>query len=397
MSFDKPGNPLDHHPTWKHVACPSCGKPARRETDTFDTFFESSWYFARFTSPRSDQAFDRAAVDYWLPVDQYVGGIEHAILHLLYARFFMRALKKCGYTEIEEPFTGLLTQGMVCHETYKDSSGAWLFPGDVRKTDGGGYVTVADGSPVTVGRSEKMSKSKKNVVDTKDIIDAYGADATRLFVVSDSPPERDLEWTEAGIDGAWRFVNRLWRMVDEPTADAPLAAPGTARPADLSPASTAVWREIHKAIRDVTDSFEGFQFNKAVARIRELTNSLGELKGDAADAQWVRREGLTVLTQLIAPVMPHLAEEMWQRLGQAGLVVRQPWPVADASMLVEDSVTIAIQVNGKLRATLDLPRDLDKAEAERIALAEPNVQKLLNGASPKKVIVVPNRIINVVA
>lgn len=394
VSFDKPGNPLDHHPTWKNVDCPCCGKPARRETDTFDTFFESSWYFARFTSPnRDDVAFDRAAADYWMAVDQYIGGIEHAVLHLLYSRFFTRALRQCGYLSVKEPFAGLLTQGMVCHETYKDEAGAWLYPDEVAKGDGNALVHAQTGKPVTLGRSEKMSKSKRNVVDPAHIIATYGADTARLFMLSDSPPERDLEWTEAGIDGAWRYVNRLWRLVAANVEALP--APGTAMPA-IGDAAAKLRRHTHKTIAAIGDDLDRFHFNKAVARIRELTNALGDFTPADAGDWWTLREGLEAATLLVSPMMPHLAEEMWEALGHATAVVDTPWPVAEPSLLVEDSVTVAVQVNGKLRATVELPKDCDSKLAEETALAQPTVIAAMSGKPPRKVVVVPNRIVNVV-
>ncbi|WP_142849194.1 leucine--tRNA ligase [Telmatospirillum sp. J64-1] len=394
VSFDKPGNPLDHHPTWKHVSCPKCGKAARRETDTFDTFFESSWYFARFTSPVEDKGFTQEAANKWLPVDQYIGGIEHAVLHLLYSRFFTRALKRCGYLNVEEPFAGLLTQGMICHETYKDQDGKWLFPDEVTRDAEGHPVHAASGQPVTIGRSEKMSKSKKNVVDPAHIIDTYGADTARLFMLSDSPPERDLDWTEAGIDGAWRYVNRLWRMVAQPSLELPPV--GSVQPASLGKAADKVHRLSHKATVAVAEDLERFHFNKAVARIRELTNALGELPQDEDGAAWVLREGLETVVRLIGPMMPHLAEELWSMLGHQTLLAQTPWPEADPALLVEDSVTIAVQVNGKLRGTIDLPKDVDQKTAQDAALALPAVQSVIEGKTLRKVVVVPNRIVNVV-
>jgi len=391
VSFDKPGNPLDHHPTWKHVACPTCGAAARRETDTFDTFFESSWYFARFCSPgRDDVPFDRAAAAHWLPVDQYIGGIEHAVLHLLYSRFFTRAMKDCGYLDVAEPFAGLLTQGMVCHETFKSADGAWLYPDEVVKNDDGSLVHVTTGAPVSPGRSEKMSKSKRNVVDPANIIATYGADTARLFMLSDSPPERDLEWTEAGVDGAWRYVNRLWRMVAAPAVDLPPV--GTPMP-ELSPEAAKLRRLIHRTIANVGEDLERFHFNKAVARVREMTNALAE---PPADGGWVLREGLEAAALLIGPMMPHLAEEMWQDLGHAGPLAETAWPAADPALLVEDTVTVAVQVNGKLRATIDLPKDADPGLAEQTALAQPPVIAAMSGKPPRKVVVVANRIVNVV-
>jgi len=395
VSFEVPGNPLDHHPTWKHVACPSCGGPARRETDTLDVFFDSSWYFLRFCSPRAPVAFERQAVDYWMPVDQYIGGVEHAVLHLLYSRFFTRALKRCGYpVDRDEPFAGLFTQGMVCHQTYQDEAGDWLFPEEVETDAGGGFVDAA-GRPVTAGRHEKMSKSKKNVVGLDAIVDTYGADTARLYLLSDSPPERDLEWTETGIEGIWRYVNRLWRMVSEPSVALP--PPGSAVPATLSPPVAAIRRATHKTIAAVTDDLDKFRFNRAVARIRELTNALDELPAGEPGSPEVLREGLETLTRLIGPMMPHLAEAMWQELGGIGLLAEQPWPQFDPDLTRDEQVTLAIQVNGKLRATLEVPRDTAADTVEHAALALPQIARWLDGQLPRKVIVVPNRIVNIVA
>jgi leucyl-tRNA synthetase len=394
VSFDQPGNPLDHHPTWKHVACPSCGATARRETDTFDTFFESSWYYARFCSPdRTDVPFDHAAADHWLPVDQYIGGIEHAVLHLLYSRFFTRAMRECGYCDVKEPFAGLLTQGMVCHETYKNAEGGWLYPDEVVKNADGSLTRAGTSEPATLGRSEKMSKSKRNVVDPAHIIATYGADTARLFMLSDSPPERDLEWTDSGIDGAWRYVNRLWRMVAQPPVDLP--PPGAPMP-ELAPEIAKIRRLIHKTIALVGSDLERFQFNKAVARIREMTNALGDLPATGAGSGWVLREGLESAARLIGPLMPHLAEEMWQELGGAEVLAATAWPDHDPTLLVEDTVTVAIQVNGKLRATIELPKDADPKLAEDTALAQPAVISAMSGKPVRKIVVVPNRIVNVV-
>jgi leucyl-tRNA synthetase len=394
VSFDEPGNPLDRHPTWKHVACPTCHGPATRETDTLDTFFDSSWYFLRFCSARAPIAFDRAAAEYWMPVDQYIGGVEHAVLHLLYSRFFTRALKRCGYIDLDEPFAGLFTQGMVLHQTYQNSAGEWVFPKEVTE-DGSGRLVDSTGQPVTIGRLEKMSKSKKNVVDLDDIVDTYGADTARLYLMSDSPPERDLEWTDAGIEGSWRYVNRLWRLVSE--RDAPLPPPASAIPEQISPALDAIRRLIHKTIAAVTDDLDKFRFNRAVARIRELTNALEDLPAGDPGAGSVLREGLDTAVRLIGPMMPHLAEEMWQTLGHAELLADTPWPKADPDLARDEQVTIAVQVNGKLRATLDLPRDAATREVEEAALALPQVTRFLEGRTPKKIVVVPNRIVSVVA
>ncbi len=384
VSFDKPGNPLEHHPAWKNVDCPTCGKAARRETDTFDTFFESSWYFARFCSPRSEEALDHKAVDYWMPVDQYIGGIEHAVLHLLYSRFFTRALKQCGYLGVKEPFAGLMTQGMICHETYRDEDGNWLLPEEALKA----------GDKITVGRSEKMSKSKRNVVDPEEIINNYGADTARLFMLSDSPPDRDLDWTDSGIDGAWRYVNRLWRMISEPkTALADIAAP---RPEQLSPTADAAYRDIHKTVAAVSGDLDRFHFNKAVARIRELTNTLDALDGRDAGVDWVLRQGFETVVRLIGPMMPHLGEELWQHLGHKVMLTETAWPDVDETLLVEDTATVAVQVNGKLRGTVDLPKGMKGKEAQDAALNLPRVIDSIGDKPVRKVIVVPDRIINVV-
>ncbi len=401
VDFERPGNPLDRHPSWKHVSCPSCGAGALRETDTFDTFVESSWYFARFCAPGAATPVERAAVDYWLPVDQYIGGIEHAILHLLYARFFTRAMRRAGYLGIDEPFTGLFAQGMVCHETYRtEAGGVWVPPGELTRAADGGLCWSASGEPVVTGRSEKMSKSKKNTVDPEEIIAGYGADTARWFMLSDSPPERDLDWTEAGIAGAWRFVNRLWRIVSEGAAALP--APGTPMPPGLGKQAMALRQRAHRTIAAVTEDLEQFHFNRAVARIYELANALGEAAspdpvggpnfGDAV----VRREALETLAKLIGPMMPHLAEELWRALGHHGLLAEEPWPEADPALTAEDSVTVAVQVLGKLRATAELPRDAPEDEAVARARDIPAVAALLKGKTIRKTVFVANRVINFV-
>ncbi|HYL32162.1 MAG TPA: leucine--tRNA ligase [Stellaceae bacterium] len=390
VTFDQPGNPLDRHPTWKQVACPRCGAKARRETDTFDTFFESSWYFARFCSPRAATAFEPKDIAYWMPVDQYIGGIEHAVLHLLYSRFFTRALERCGYLALKEPFAGLFTQGMVCHETFQDIAGNWLFPEEVRRGDNGAWHD-AKGHKVTVGRMEKMSKSKKNVVGLETIVDAYGADTARLYLLSDSPPERDLEWTDAGIEGAWRYANRLWRLVAE--RDKPLPPSGTRISMSIAAGDQDLRRVTHQTVALVTDDLDKFRFNRAVARIRELTNAI-EARPEADAA--VVREALEAAVRLIGPMMPHLAEALWQALGHQRLLADESWPKADAALATAETVTLAVQVNGKLRGTVEVPRDVAEADARQAALALPNVITALGGKTPRKTIVVPNRIVNVV-
>ncbi len=377
VTFDVPGNPLDRHPTWKHVDCPSCGKAAVRETDTLDTFVDSSWYFIRFASQPKDKPFDKPVAESWLPVGQYIGGVEHAILHLLYARFWTRALQRIGRLDIAEPFASLFTQGMVTHETYKNADGHWVEPSMVEKR-GDQLVEVATGQPVHVGRTEKMSKSKKNVVDPTSIIEQYGADAARWFMLSDSPPERDLAWSEAGIEGAWRFVQRVWRLVDGSQA-----AGGD---------DPELKRTLHKAIAGITADIDALRFNKAVARLYELATAIEKAAPSAA-----RHEAVVRLVQLVAPMMPHLAEEAWAHLGQSGLVADAAWPKADPALLVEDSVTVAVQVNGKLRDTIELPKGMARDAVEAQVLSLEKVQRALEGKSPKKVIVVPDRLVNLVA
>ena len=391
VDFDQPGNPLDRHPSWKHVNCPNCGAAAERETDTLDTFVESSWYFSRFCSPRAGEPVDTAAIKYWMPVDQYIGGIEHAILHLLYARFFTRAMKKCGYLDIDEPFAGLFTQGMVCHETYRGENGEWLMPTQIESGEAEGLKRIDDGSAVQVGRSEKMSKSKKNVVDPEDIIETYGADTARWFMLSDSPPERDLEWTDSGIAGSWRFVNKLWRLVAENANDEKVSEPET-----FEKELRAVRQQVHQTIDGVTKDLEGFHFNRSVARIYELVNTLFDLKGTEAAERWVRREGLEVMVRLIGPMMPHLAEELWQQLGNETPLFETPWPQPDETLMVQETVTIAVQIKGKLKATIEVAHDVDQEAAEAAALAEPAVAAALEGKTVNRIIYVPGKIINVV-
>lgn len=395
VDFSKPGNPLDRHPTWKHVDCPKCGRPARRETDTFDTFVESSWYFARYCSPDAeDVPFRRQDVDYWLPVDQYIGGIEHAVLHLLYSRFFTRALRDCGYLDLDEPFAGLFTQGMVTHLTFRDERGRWLQPHEVKRDERGEWVTL-DGRPAIPGRVEKMSKSKKNVVDPQGIIEGYGADTARLFMLSDSPPERDLEWTEAGIDGAFRYINRLWRLVDERL---PLLAPaGSPLPEPANEAETALKRLTHRTIRRVGDALERFHFNKAVALVREFTNGIEAFRPETPSGRALLREALETLVCLIEPMVPHLAEELWEKLGHSRILAETPWPEADPAWTVEETVRIAVQVNGRRRAEIEVAADASEEEIRERALAEPAVRRALDGSEPRRVIVVPGRIVNVVA
>jgi len=402
VAFDRPGNPLDRHPTWKNVPCPQCGKPARRETDTMDTFVDSSWYFARFTDPWNETApTDRAAVDGWLPVDQYIGGIEHAILHLLYSRFFTRAMKKTGHIGLDEPFAGLFTQGMVVHETYRGPNGEWVTPAEVTiETEGDTRVAklAQSGAPVEIGPIEKMSKSKKNTIDPDDIIGTYGADVARWFMLSDSPPERDVEWTERGVQGAWRFTNRLWRLIGE-ASDIAANAP-TERPAQFGEMAATLRKASHGALSKVSEAIEALHFNVAVAHIYEFANALGSAvakPADTDDFRWALREAAGIMVHLFQPMMPHLAEECWAMLGHGTLLADEPWPTLEPDLLVENTLTLPVQINGKKRADITIARDADKSEIEAAVLALDAIQKALDGKSPKKVIVVPQRIVNVVA
>jgi leucyl-tRNA synthetase len=415
VTFDRPGNPLDRHPTWKHVKCPRCGKDATRETDTTDTFVDSSWYFARFTDPWIKTApTDLAVVDGWMPVDQYIGGIEHAILHLLYSRFFTRAMKATGHVGLDEPFAGLFTQGMVVHETYQKEDGEWIAPAEVTIEIEGpelrrAWVT-STGEPVKIGPIEKMSKSKRNTVDPDDIIGSYGADVARWFMLSDSPPERDVNWTEKGVQGAWRFVQRLWRLAGE-AAEVARSAPAD-RPDAFSPAAAALRKAAHQALAKVTDDIEKLHFNVCVAHIYEFANTLGAAIGDIGadggkngasgpaitpDFRWAMNEAVNILVQLFAPMMPHLAEECWAALGHDTLAAQAPWPQVERDLLIEDTLTLPVQINGKKRADVTVARSAGNAEIETAVLALDAVKRILDGKAPKKVIIVPQRIVNVVA
>lgn len=403
VTFDRLGNPLERHPTWKFVACPRCGKNARRETDTMDTFVDSSWYFARFTDPTiADAPTNRTVVDSWLPVDQYIGGIEHAVLHLLYSRFFTRAMKATGHVSVSEPFAGLFTQGMVVHETYKGPDGSWVLPQDVC-LDGIGSSRRAtlksDGSHVTIGGIEKMSKSKKNVVDPDEIIQDYGADTARLFMLSDSPPDRDVIWSHEGVQGAGRFSQQLWRLVGNLVN---VCAPLDSDPGSVEQSSALVIRRlVHRALLRVQDHYEKLRFNTAIAEIRKLTNALNATLGEmentpSADEALALREAADVLVVMFSPVMPHLAEECWSRLGHKDLLSDAAWPAVIDTLAQEDTIVIPVQINGKKRAEISVPRDIDNESLERLALKLEPVEKALENRSPKKVIIVPQRIVNVV-
>ncbi|MBA85916.1 leucine--tRNA ligase [Thalassobius sp. S69A] len=387
VSFDIPGNPLDRHPTWRNCTCPKCGKPAQRETDTMDTFVDSSWYFARFTAPRADTPTDLAEAEYWMNVDQYIGGIEHAILHLLYSRFFARAMNICGHLpeKSKEPFNALFTQGMVTHAIYKttgtDGRPVYHYPEEVTLRDGKGFLK--DGTEVTIVPSAKMSKSKNNVVDPVQIIQQYGADTARWFVLSDSPPERDVEWTAAGAEAAAKHLARVYRIANDIAGmDA----------AENPSEDKALLRAMHKCIHDVTGGIESFGFNASIAKLYGFTNTLAKSKA----GKGAKTQAAQVLAQLMSPMTPHLSEEIWQLLGGEGLIATATWPVADEAMLVDDAVTLPIQINGKRRAEISVPKDMPKEEVEKLALAQDAVIKALDGATPKKLIVVPGRIVNVV-
>lgn len=423
ISFEKAGNPLSHHPTWKHVDCPKCGKAATRETDTFDTFFESSWYQFRYCDSKNETLpADPSKTNYWMPasggVDQYIGGVEHAVLHLLYARFFTKAMRDCGFVNTDEPFMGLFTQGMVTHETYKDQNGKWLYPTEVTFKEFIGdavehgfedlgskhantmliidpkqRVKISDGTPVTVGASIKMSKSKKNVIDPEEILETYGADAARLFILSDSPPERDLEWTESGIEGAWRFVNKVYTVISSiPYKD-------LKSPPSFSSNALDLRRLTHKTIKDTGEAIEAFAMNKAVAKIREFYNGFTAFRATDGGDFFALNEAVRTFIILINPIMPHLAEELWsqyQGADRSRNLTDTPWPTYDESLLISDTVKIAVQVNGKVRATITLAANADKETAEKTALSEGNVVRAIGDSQIRKVIVVPGKIVNIV-
>jgi len=393
LDFSQPGNALDRDLAWKHAPCPHCGGAAERETDTLDTFVDSSWYFARFAEPHAEEPIGAAGANYWLPVDQYIGGVEHAVLHLLYARFFTRALADCGLLDVKEPFTGLFTQGMVTHETYRRQNGDWVDPGDVEIVSEGATrraVMAATGEPLILGDPEKMSKSKRNVVAPGDIAAVYGVDAARIFVLSDSPPERDVQWTTAGVEGAWRLVNRIWAEFD--------AFSETATDAVVSPAADqALARATHKSIKAVSDAIEGFRFNSAIARIYEFTAAVRAARMESGAARGAMRPALSVLARLIAPFAPHLAEECWAALGEGGLVATAPWPVWDPAMAGDEDRILPVQINGRRRGEVRAPPGASAAEIERLVMEDIDIVRKLEGLAIKKVIVVPDRIINLVA
>ena len=404
VTFDAPGNPLDRHPTWKHVACPQCGAPARRETDTMDTFVDSSWYFARFTDPKNTLAPTTPAMaNHWLPVDQYIGGIEHAILHLLYSRFFTRAMHRTGHLDLDEPFAGMFTQGMVVHETYRDAEGRWIAPSELRieaSVEGRRALLLEGGGEVEIGPIEKMSKSKRNTVDPDEIIATYGADTARWFMLSDSPPERDVIWTEAGVQGAFKQTQRLWRLTTEMERIVGPSRP--LKPASFSERAANIRRSAHAALVKVEDDVERLRFNVCIASIYELANFLSSEVGAieqsevADDIRFAFAEAGDILVHLFAPMMPHLAEECWAALGHANLIAESAWPAADRGLIVSAHITYVVQINGKKRAELTIERDADAKTVEAAALALDAVRRALDNKPPKKIIVVPRRIVNVV-
>jgi len=395
LDFSKPGNALARHPTWKDVACPDCGGPGVRETDTLDTFVDSSWYFDRFTNPDAAEPIDKAAADYWMPVDQYVGGVEHAVLHLLYARFINRALHDAGLLSVQEPFDGLFTQGMVTHETYRRQNGEWVEPAGLEIVAEGNSrraSLIGSGETVTIGDVEKMSKSRRNTVAPAEIFDAYGVDAARLFILSDSPPERDVQWTTSGVQGAWRFINRVWDEFDSQ----PPAAPAPDQP---DAAGLALKRATHRLIKAVTEAVESFRFNSGIARLYAFLTVLKEqpAKGASSSLLAERRAALSAFARLIAPFIPHIAEEAWARIGGEGMVVEAPWPDYDPALVVDEVLVLPVQVNGKRRGEIRAPAGADAAEVEKIVLNDPEIARRLEGLTIRKVIVVKDRIVNVVA
>ena len=387
VTFDIPGNPLDRHPTWRNCNCPSCGKDALRETDTMDTFVDSSWYFARFTSPKSETPTAKEDVSYWMNVDQYIGGVEHAILHLLYSRFFARAMHITGHLPktANEPFDALFTQGMVTHAIYKSSGSGgkdiYHYPEEVELREGKAFLTK-NGKEVEIIPSAKMSKSKNNVVDPINIVNAFGADTARWFVLSDSPPERDVEWTASGAEAASKHLSRVYRIIDEIIKN---NEPSNEGDPDLL-------KDIHRTIHDVTQAIESFGFNAAIARLYAFTNSLAKSKAGTETKILAAK----TLAQLMSPMTPHLSEELWEKLGENTLIAKQPWPTVDETLLTDSTITMPIQINGKRRGQIEVKKDLDPTELEKLVISEMVVQKALNGNDPKKVIVVPGRIVNVV-
>ena len=407
VTFDGKGNPLANHKSWKYTSYK--GQEAIRETDSFDTFFESSWYFLRYISQPEDSAFKKELVNKFMPVDQYIGGVEHAVLHLLYARFFTKALKKCGYLDIDEPFKNLLTQGMVCHKTFKSKSGEFLEPKEVIEISSNKYIHHQTKEEVLAGRSEKMSKSKKNVIEPAPIIEAYGADAARLFILSDSPAGRDFDWSDAGVEGAWKYINRLWKLVNIFINSN--NQPDKAKEEDfsnedfvnsLNKKQSEIIKLTHKSIAAIKEDYEKMAFNRAIAKIREFSNTLedyilpeNEFKTEID--QKIKYFTLTNLVIFILPIMPHLAEELWQKLGyQGNLSQDAKFPEFNSKLTAENEVNIAVQINGKLRTLITMPKGSNKAMIEKIALENETVKKFIADKNIKKIIIIIDKLINLV-
>ncbi len=394
IDLNSVGNPLENEKNWYETKCPNCSKKAIRETDTLDTFVDSSWYFARFCSPRDKHVVNKDFADYWLPVDQYIGGIEHAILHLLYSRFFVKAMRDCGHLNISEPFEGLFTQGMVCHETYRSSKNEWLYPEEIEILKNGQAKRLSDKSDVKIGRSESMSKSKKNVVDPGSIIRQYGADTARWFMLSDSPPDRDLEWTDSGVHGAWKFINKLWKLVISNYKSLPVNLSN--EPINMDTNSLELRKKNHKGIKDITDCLEDFRFNVAVAKVHELVNYLQEYINNNKTNDWVKRECIETILRLSNPMLPHITEELWQKIGKDTLLCKEPWPSPIKSLYEEDTAKISVQINGKHKTTLNTFMSSKKEDVEKIAIKNKNINKLLSEGKLIKTIFVPGRILNFV-
>jgi leucyl-tRNA synthetase len=394
--FDGKGNPLAAHPTWKHVSCPQCQGPAERETDTFDTFVESSWYFGRFCDPHNPhQAFSKESIEAWMPVDHYIGGVEHAILHLLYARFFSRALKVCGYWDIEEPFQQLFTQGMVCHKSYTAEDGTYLPPKDVEKREDTQWYRISDSTPVTVGRSEKMSKSKCNVVSVDEMVDIYGADALRLFMLSDTPPEKDLEWSAEGIEGCWRCVHRFWNLFWSIFEDVKNIQDDT-KPDTFSKEAEALRKTTHTTICAITRAIEQYHLNKYIALLRELANAMQAMKDRGPDTLWALKEALIAFVQMMAPVIPHLAQECWGHIHPNTFIHHAGWPTYEDAFLEKDIIIMAVQINGKARGTIEIAAATDEAMVLQKVMNTPKLKSLLEGKELKRVIIIPHKIISIV-
>ena len=395
IDLSSPGNPLENHPTWKYTKCPLTGMNAIRETDTLDTFVDSAWYFLRFCSAENNnEAFNENDINYWMPVDQYVGGVEHAILHLLYSRFFTRALNKTEQIKFKEPFSGLFTQGMVCHETYKSKSGEWIYPNDLYEKDKKYFLKASD-EEIIRGPIESMSKSKKNVVDPENIIDEYGADTARLFMLSDSPPERDINWSLSGINGAWKFTQKFWRTVSN--CENIFNVNIQNKPDQFDQISISFRKKIHKYLKLITNSIENFQMNVAVAKIHEMNNELTSFIPDNESQKWAKKEALNILLRIAEPMMPHLAEECWKQIGNSKSIIEVPWPLYDEALITEDEALIIIQINGKKKAEIHVATNMEEKHVYTAALNLKNIQNIITSETTiKKKIFIPNKILNIV-